>query len=62
VTAQVNKVLIDRLDYLKYSVKTTTQLQLVDFILISKKLGKAILNQVVNKYGLRRHLTGFFLF
>ena len=32
---------------------------MVNFIFILKKLGRVILNQVVNKYSLRRYLTSF---
>jgi len=58
---RVNKALIKRLDYLEYGIKNTTWLQLIGFALTPKILGKVILDQVVNKYNLGRHLTGFFI-
>ena len=44
VIARVNKTLIKRLNYLKYSIKNITQLQLINFILAPTKSERAILD------------------
>ena len=61
VIARVNEVLIKRLNHPGHSIKNTTWLQLTNFTLTPIKLGRVISDQVINKYGLGRHLIDFFV-